>query len=120
MTGTLQNSKVIITLIFGPNSPSASVVPRLLIWGLPEALAKLAATQSQHQERLLEETKRELEEVKLELAQARYEGEAYKKAYHTAENENRDLMEMIEQALNDEIRKFRERSAHGREEGFEQ
>ena len=61
-----------------------------------------------------------MEDVKRELAQAKYEGEAYKKAYHTVENENRNLVEMFEQALNEEIRKFRERSARGREEGFEQ
>jgi len=62
-------------------------------------------TKFQHQERLLEETKRSLE--------------VYKVAFSCVEHERRDLVKRFEQekqALNEEIRQLRERCMHGLEE----
>ena len=120
MTSTSQNSKVITALTSGPNGPSAFVAPRLLIWGLAEALAKHVAIQFQHQGQLLEETRRDLEAAKRELAEVKCEREAYKEAYRSAESDRRDLEETVKrekQALKDEIRELMERGAYGREEG---
>ena len=54
------------------------------------------------------------------LEEARRELGVFKKAYYKAEREIRDLWEMFERekhALNDEIRRLRERDIHGRAEG---
>lgn len=74
------------------------------------------AAQFQHQERLLEEAKRDLAETRRDL-------EVYKMAFSIADRDKRNLEERFQQekqALNDEIRQLRERGAQGREETFEQ
>jgi len=69
-----------------------------------------------HQERVLEEAKRDLAETRRDL-------EAYKEAVSIAERDRRDLEESFEQerqALRAEIRQLRERGMQGGEGRFEQ
>ena len=69
-----------------------------------------------HQERILEDAKRDLAETRRNL-------EAYKEAFSIAERDRRDLEERFEQerqALKTEIRQLKERDMQGSEARFEQ
>lgn len=69
-------------------------------------------TQFLYQGQLLEKAIRDLEETRRDLVK-------YKEAFHDAEREKCDLEGRVK-VLSEEIRQFRERGTHGREEGVEQ